>query len=115
MGPHQAGATFQCGGKTMSHLKNAALVVAGAACAIVSLAFAEDVKPDSMMMFTPNGKTASMPMPDKAKLDMMMKHAAEMKDDMVILVWGNKTYMIKNEKMPDGKMMFDAWGLHFNE
>ena len=99
----------------MSHLKHAALVLAGGACAVVSLAFAQDAKPDTMMMFMSNGKMANMPMPDKAKLDMMMKHAVEMKDDMVILVWGNKTYMIKNEKMPDGKMMFDAWGLHFNE
>ncbi len=84
--------------------------------AAASAAAADDMQNGKMMMMiAPNGKSEMMPMPDKAMLDQMMKNAVEMKDDMIILVWGAKTYMIKNEKMPDGKMMFDAWGAHFTK
>jgi len=97
----------------MSYLKSAVLAVVGAASLFFPAAFAAEANGDAMMMFKPDGKMSSMPLPDKATLDMIMKHAVELNSDTVVLVWGAKTYMIKNERMPDGKMMFDAWGLHF--
>jgi hypothetical protein len=98
----------------MSYPRSAALAVVGAVCLFFPAAFAAEANGDQMTMFKPDGKMSSMPLPDKATLDMMMKHAVEVNSDMIVLVWGAKTYMIKNEKMPDGKMMFDAWGLHFD-
>jgi hypothetical protein len=98
----------------MSYLERVVLAVVVSAC-ILPTAFAAEANGDAMLMFKPDGKMASMPLPDKATLDMMMKHAVEVNSDMVVLVWGSKTYMIKNEKMPDGKMMFDVWGIHFEK
>jgi hypothetical protein len=96
----------------MSYLRITVLGVCAAACVLTSASFADDMKDGSMMMVMPDGKTAMMPMPDKAKMDMMMKKAEMVKDDMMVIVWGNQTYVIKNEKMADGKMLFDFWGLH---
>jgi hypothetical protein len=94
----------------MAPLKPVALVLAGLALALSSPALAAD---DKIMVVSPNGAMKSMAMPDKAMMDSMMQHAVPMSDDMAILVWGTKTYMIKNEKMPDGKMTFDVWGIKF--
>lgn len=93
----------------MFHIKHATLAAAGMACLIAAPALAQD----KMMVISPNGQMSSMSMPDKATMDMMMKHAKLMSPDMAILVWGAKTYMVKNEKMPDGKMTFDVWGIKF--
>jgi hypothetical protein len=93
----------------MSSFKHATLATAGIACLLSLPALAQD----KMMVISPSGQMSNMAMPDKAKMDMMMKHAIPMSDDMAILVWGTKTYMIKNEKMPDGKMSFDVWGIKF--
>jgi hypothetical protein len=35
-----------------------------------------------------------------------------MDDEMAIFVWGNKFYVVKNQKMKDGQMAFDYWGFH---
>lgn len=94
----------------MAPLKPVALVLAGLALALSSPALAAD---DKIMVVSPNGAMKSMAMPDKAMMDSMMQHAVPMSDDMAILVWGTKTYMIKNEKMPDGRMTFDVWGIKF--
>ena len=93
----------------MSYFKHAFLAAAGLACILSLPALAED----KVMVISPKGQMSSMPMPDKAMMDSMMKHAIPMNDDMAILVWGTKTYMVKNEKMPDGKMTFDVWGIKF--
>jgi len=88
-------------------------VAAALATAVIALAVvADDMKSGTLMMVEPTGKSSSMPMPDKAMMDDMMKHAEEVKDGMVIVVWGQRLYVVKNEKMPDGKMTFDYWGLH---
>jgi hypothetical protein len=97
----------------MSHFKLAALAIAGALCVVSLPALAQD-HGDSMMVISPGGKMAKMAMPDKAMMDKMMEHAIPMNDDMAILVWGAKTYMIKNEKMADGRMTFDVWGIRFD-
>jgi len=68
---------------------------------------------DKVMVISPGGQMSSMKMPDKAMMDSIMAHATPVSPDMAILVWGSKTYMIKNEKMPDGKMTFDVWGIKF--
>jgi hypothetical protein len=34
---------------------------------------------------------------------------------MIILVWGNRTYLINDAKMDDGKMMFNAWQVGFSK
>jgi hypothetical protein len=93
----------------MSNFKHVFLAAAGMACLIALPALAED----KVMVVSPNGQMSSMKMPDKAMMDQMMQHATPMNPDMAILVWGTKTYMIKNEKMPDGKMTFDVWGIKF--
>jgi hypothetical protein len=93
----------------MSPFKHATLAAAAIACLLSVPALAQD----KMMVVSPNGQMSSMAMPDKATMDMMMKHAVPMSADMAIVVWGAKTYMVKNEKMPDGKMTFDVWGIKF--
>ncbi len=95
----------------MSRLLLVSLAVAAALCTFSPPSFADDMKNGMIMMVMPDGKTSSMTI-DKAKVDMMMKNAQEMKEGVAIFVWGNKTYMIHDEKMSDGKMMFDYWGLH---
>lgn len=94
----------------MVTLKPVAAALAGLALALSLPAFAAD---DKVMVVSPNGAMKSMAMPDKAMMDSMMQHAVPMSADMAILVWGTKTYMIKNEKMPDGRMTFDVWGIKF--
>ena len=94
-------------------LVSAALLVTGVAVAFSAPGIAADAKNDKIMIMSPNGAMKSMAMPDKAMMDSMMQHATPVSDDMAILVWGTKTYMIKNEKMPDGKMTFDVWGIKF--
>ncbi|MEI9983151.1 MAG: hypothetical protein WDN69_08000 [Aliidongia sp.] len=93
----------------MSYFKHAFLAAAGITCILSLPALADD----KVMVISPKGQMSSMAMPDKAMMDSMMKHATPMNDDMAILVWGTKTYMVKNEKMPDGKMTFDVWGIKF--
>ena len=97
----------------MSHFKLAALAIAAVLCAVSLPALAQE-HGDSMMVISPGGKMAKMAMPDKAMMDMMMKHAVPVDDNMAIVVWGAKTYMIKNEKMADGRMTFDVWGIRFD-
>lgn len=99
----------------MSIAKKAAIVSAIAIAAIGVAVIAEDMKDGSMTMVEPSGKMVAMKNAsavDKAMMDDMMKHAEEVKDGMVIMVWGQRLYVVKNEKMPDGKMTFDYWGLH---
>ena len=96
----------------MSVAKRVAVTVVIAAVAAGAAVIAQEMKNGTVMMVEPSGQMSSMPMPDKAKMDDMMKHAEEMKDGMVIVVWGQRLYVVKNEKMPDGKMTFDYWGLH---
>ena len=93
----------------MFRSKHAFLAAAGIACLVALPALAED----KVMVVSPNGQMSSMKMPDKAMMDKMMEHATPVNPDMAILVWGTKTYMIKNEKMPDGRMTFDVWGIKF--
>ena len=91
-------------------------VAAIAAAAVVGVAvIAEDMTNGSMTMVEPSGKVTQLKnasLVEKAKMDDMMKHAEEVKDGMVIMVWGQRLYVVKNEKMADGKMTFDYWGLH---
>ena len=96
----------------MSVTKKVTVAVAVAAAVIAVAVVADDMKNGSTMMVEPTGKMTSMPMPDQAKMDDMMKHAEQMPDGMLIVVWGQRLYIVKNEKMPDGKMTFDYWGLH---
>lgn len=96
----------------MSVAKRVAVTVVIAAVAAGAAVIAQEMKNGTVMMVEPSGQMSSMPMPDKAKMDEMMKHAEEVKDGMVIVVWGQRLYVVKNEKMPDGKMTFDYWGLH---
>ncbi|HMA49041.1 MAG TPA: hypothetical protein VKP60_04755 [Magnetospirillaceae bacterium] len=96
----------------MSVTKKVTVAAAVAAAVIAVAVIAEDMKNGTAMMVEPSGKMSNMAMPDKAMMDDMMKHAEEVKDGMVIMVWGQKLYVVKNEKMPDGKMTFDYWGLH---
>jgi hypothetical protein len=96
-------------------IRNLAAVAAMTGSICLSLpAFADDMmaKPEIMMIMK-DGKTGVMPIMDKAKMEDMMKNAEEMKDDMAFFVWGNKFYVVKNTKMADGRMSFDAWGAHF--
>ena len=97
----------------MVNLKPVGLALAGLALVLTAPAVAADAKNDKVMVISPDGAMKSMAMPDKPMMDSMMQHAVPMSDDMAILVWGTKTYMIKNEKMPDGKMTFDVWGIKF--
>jgi len=97
----------------MSYLKLAIVAVAGMAYAFSLPVSAADAKSGSVMMVSPDGKMSKMPMPDKAHMDMIMQHAVPLSDDMAVIVWGAKTYMVKNEKMPDGRMTFDVWGIRF--
>ncbi|GEM_PF-5407359 len=91
-------------------------VAAVVAAAVAGMAvIADDMKNGSMTMVEPSGKVTELKNAatvDKAMMDDMMKHAEEMKDGMVIMVWGQRLYIVKNEKMADGKMTFDYWGLH---
>lgn len=90
-----------------------AAVVAAAVAGVAVIA--DDMKNGAMTMVEPTGKMVALKNAstvDKAMMDDMMKHAEEIKDGMVIMVWGQKLYVIKNEKMADGKMTFDYWGLH---
>jgi hypothetical protein len=89
--------------------RHAILAAAGIALMLSVPALAQD----KMMVISPSGQMSSMKMPDKAMMDMMMQHATPVSPDMAIVVWGAKTYMIKNEKMPDGRMTFDVWGIKF--
>ena len=96
----------------MSVTKKVTVAAAIAAAVIAVAVIADDMKAGTMMMVEPTGKMSDMGMPDKAKMDDMMKHAEQMPDGMLIVVWGQRLYIVKNEKMPDGKMTFDYWGLH---
>ena len=96
----------------MSNVKFAAIAAVAAIGSFMSPAFADDMKPGMMTMTTADGKMSSMPMPDQAHVTMMLKSAQVMGEDMVLFAWGGKFYVAKNEKMPDGKMTFDYWGLH---
>jgi len=97
----------------MSVSKRLTLAAAVGAAIVAAAVVADDMKNGSMTMVEPTGKMSAMGMPgDKAMMDDMMKHAVPMPDGMVIMVWGQKLYVVKNEKMPDGKMTFDYWGLH---
>lgn len=95
----------------MSRLLLASLAMVAALCASSTPSFADEMKNGTIMMVAPDGKSTTMTV-DKAKVDMMMKKAQEMNEDMAILVWGHKVYVFHDEKMSDGKMMFDYWGLH---
>ncbi len=95
----------------MSRLKLAGFGILAIGCALSSPSLADEMKNGMMMMISPDGKTSTMPI-DKHKAEMMMKHAEKMDSDMAFFVWGNKLYAVKNEKMSDGKMSFDYWGLH---
>lgn len=96
----------------MTYLRFAAGAAMAALCAMSVAASADDMKPGMMTMVTPDGKMTDMPMPSKDKIDMMLKSAQVMGEDMAIFYWGNKLYMVKNEKMPNGMMSFDYWGIH---
>lgn len=96
----------------MSVAKRVTMAAVIAAAAIGATVIADEMKSGTMMMVEPSGKMGNMAMPDQAKMEDMMKHAEEMKDGMLIVVWGQRLYVVKNEKMPDGKMTFDYWGLH---
>ena len=96
----------------MSVTKKVTVAVAVAAAVIAVGVVADDMKNGSAMMVEPTGKMSNTAMPDKAMMDDMMKHAEPMPDGMLIVVWGQRLYIVKNEKMPDGKMTFDYWGLH---
>jgi hypothetical protein len=93
----------------MSRFNHVLLAASGLACLFALPALADD----RVMLISPTGQISSMPMPDKAMMEKMMAHATPVSPDMAILVWGTKTYMVKNEKMPDGKMTFDVWGIKF--
>lgn len=98
-------------------IPRAATIVAAVGFLSMSLpVLADDMKSGSeIMMIMHDGRTGAMPMMDKAKMEMMLKNAEEVKDDMAIFVWGNKLYIAKNTKMADGRMTFDAWGAHFEK
>lgn len=96
----------------MSVTKKVTVAAAVAVGLIAVAVIADDMKNGSAMMVEPSGKMSNMAMPDKAMMDEMMKHAEPMPDGMLIVVWGQRLYIVKNEKMPDGKMTFDYWGLH---
>jgi hypothetical protein len=96
----------------MSVTKKATVAAAVAVGLIAVAVIADDMKNGSAMMVEPSGKMSTMAMPDKSMMDEMMKHAEPMPDGMLVLVWGQRLYIVKNEKMPDGKMTFDYWGLH---
>ena len=91
-------------------------VAALAAAALVGVAvIADDMKDGAMTMIAPTGQMSTMTnanMVEKAKMNDIMKHAEEVKDGMIIMVWGQRLYVVKNEKMADGKMTFEYWGLH---
>ena len=94
--------------------KIAAIAATAGSICLASPVLADDMmaKPEIMMIMK-DGKVGAMPIMDKAKMEEMMKNAVEIKDDMAFFVWGNKFYMVKNTKMADGRMTFDAWGAHF--
>ncbi len=96
----------------MSRFTLSAVAVAAALCSFSSAVLADEMPADKMMMITADGKTSMVAMPDKAMMADIMKHAQAMGEDMVIFVFGNKFYVAKNEKMADGKMTFDYWGIH---
>jgi hypothetical protein len=96
----------------MITLKHAALAAVAASFTIAAPVLADEMKPGMMVMATADGKVMTMPMPSKDMVDAMRKNAQEMGTDMALFVWGSKVYLVKNEKMPDGKMSFDYWGLH---
>ena len=96
----------------MSVTKKVTVATSVAVALIAVAVIADDMKNGTAMMVEPTGKMISMAMPDQAKMDDMMKHAEPVPDGMVIMVWGQRLYIVKNEKMPDGKMTFDYWGLH---
>jgi hypothetical protein len=96
----------------MRHLTFAAIGLAFGAFAFMSPASAEHMKDGSMFLVGPDGSMKSLPRGDKAKILQMIKAADPIGEDMVVFVWGGKFYMMKNHKMDDGRMSFDAFGIH---
>lgn len=96
----------------MSRFSLSVLAVSAALCSVSTTVLADDMPADKMIMVTTDGKTATVPIPDKAMMADILKHAQLVGEDMLIFVWGNKFYVAKNEKMADGKMTFDYWGIH---
>ncbi len=48
---------------------------------------------------------------DKSKIEAMIKEADPIGEDMAVFVWGGKFYLMKNHKMANGQMSFDAFGI----
>jgi hypothetical protein len=70
------------------------------------------MKNGSVYLFMPGGKMKKMSMANKSKIMEMLKDAEPMGEEMAIVVWGNKVYVMRNHKMENGQMAFDYWGFH---
>ena len=66
-----------------------------------------DMKEGAMMMMTPDGKIMTMDKPDQMVSDMMMKDGGPMTSNMMMMMHDGKMMIMKDRKMPDGKMMSD--------
>jgi hypothetical protein len=96
----------------MSRFTLPTLAAATLLCSFSASALADDMPSNKIMMVTADGKMTMVAMPDKDMMAKMMKSAQVMGEDMAIFVFGTKLYVVKNEKMADGMMSFDYWGIH---
>ena len=89
-----------------------AATVAMSTLALPALAQEMQMKPGTMMMIEPNGKTTTMQM-DSSKMSMeamgMMDKGAAMKGPMLMMMGSDgKMHMMDDAKMSDGMAMSDT-------
>ncbi|HJS84554.1 MAG TPA: hypothetical protein VJ779_03770 [Acetobacteraceae bacterium] len=62
---------------------------------------------DTVIMIAPNGSVMQKKITDKSMMDMMMRGATAMRPGTMVMIHGDKMYMIPNRKMANGKMLAD--------
>jgi hypothetical protein len=89
-----------------------AATMAASTLALPALAEEMQMKPGTMMMIEPDGRTTTTPM-DNSKMSMeamgMMDKSAAMKGPMLLMMGSDgKMHMMDNAKMSDGMAMSDT-------
>jgi len=62
---------------------------------------------DTVIMISPSGAVMQKKITDKAMMDMMMRGATPMRPGTMVMIHGDKIYMIPNRKMSNGRMLAD--------
>lgn len=99
-------------GEVNMRICNQAVMSLACVGALVSPAFAQgdlgglpSYTDDLVTMTSPTGTVIQKRMTDRAMMDMMVKEAAPMEAGTVMMMHNGKMYMMKDHKMPNGKMM----------